>query len=323
MPHQLPGSVFVHRSDWARLRLTGSDRAAFLHNMTTQEIKALAPGEGRPAAIVNQRAGVLDWVGVYAGETAHWVLGGPNRAAEDLAWLDRYLITEDVQLEDLGPHTELLYFTGPDAATIMARHATLEAFGHAEAHMNEKPVHVFATHGLDGAGFYLLMAPDDAPAVEELLMREGARIVYEDTIEAARIEHGLPALGKELGEGHNPWEGRLDASVSLSKGCYLGQEVVARLDSYDKVARFLVGLRWAEDYTPGKGASLLDGDREVGKLTSAIPFCGLGYVQTAKARPGQTLKLRDNGRELAVTVEDRPFWAGKTRAATFGTRSAP
>jgi folate-binding protein YgfZ len=268
--------LVIRQPDRAMIRLTGADRAAFLHNMTTNDVKGLAPGQGCPAVIVNQRAGILDWVGVYAGADEHWLIGSPGKAAELMAWLDKYLITEDVQLEDRSRDLWL----GPGAG----------GFAHDGS--------VFGTYGVDGAGAFYL----DRPAGREVTAEE---------FEGPRIAAGLPLVGQDLTDQRNPWEGRLDESVSLSKGCYLGQEIVARLNAYDKVQRYLVGLRWEQ--APAVGEKLFQEDKEVGYVSSVQPAIGLGFAKAAQALPGTRLTTASGN---FVTVEDRPFWAGKTRAVT-------
>lgn len=305
--------LFVtNASDRARIRITGSDRAAFLHNMVTAEVKKLSPGEGRSAAIVNQRGGILDWVQVYAGDAAHWVIGGAGKAEADLAWLDRYLISEDAQLEDLGATTDLVYVTGAGAAEKLNADDLAE-FAHREQVVEGLQTRVLRTHGLGGAGFYMLLAAGEGALLVERLGGESDAA----TMEHARVSEGLPLMGRELDEARNPWEARLDQAVALDKGCYLGQEIVARLNAYDKVQRYLVGLSWEGDVIPASGTKLYVDDREVGWVTSAVQGLGLGYLKAAEAASGGTIVLRDDAGQHSVKIDERPFWAGKTRAATF------
>jgi folate-binding protein YgfZ len=268
--------VMILQPERALIRLTGGDRAAFLHNMTTNDVKGLAPGQGCPAVVVNQRGLILDWVGVYAGAEEHWVIGSPGKAAELMAWFDKYLITEDVALEDRSQ--DLWLGPGPGG------------FDHDGK--------AFGTYGVDGPGAFYLEKP-------------AAREVATDDWEALRVQAGLPLVGKELTEQRNPWEGRLDESISLAKGCYLGQEIVARLNAYDKVQRYMVGLAW--ETAPAEGEKLFLEDKEVGYVSSVQPKIGLGFAKGAQAQPGMRLQTASG---ISMTVEDRPFWAGKTRAVS-------
>lgn len=224
------------------IQVAGTDRVGFMHNMTTADVKRLAVGTACPAAIVNQKGQVLDWGTLHAEPDALFFVTGPGRGDATLAWLERYLITEDVQLSD----------------------ATAEAARY-------------------------LPAPLTA---------------YE------RVLAGMPAFGHELTERTNPWEARLDAAVSLHKGCYLGQEVVARLRAYDKVQRLLVGLEVLEGVCRAGDALHVEGEeRAIGEVTSVIegqPTAVLGFVKRAHAVPGRQVHGVDG--KFFATVVDRPFW---------------
>lgn len=303
MPQQ---SWYFQAPERGRLRVTGADRAAFLHNMTTNDIKSLAVGAGCSAAIVNQRGQLLDRVDVYATGDALLVFTGPERAEADLAWLDRYVITEDVQLADLAADTAVYTLVGPVAGLPdLAEHGT------ATAALAGQTVEVFRTDDLLGPAHLLLAPRAAAPALEAALRAGGAAPGDAETYERLRIGAGLPGWGREVTEARNPWEARLDRSISLKKGCYLGQEIVARLNAYDKVQRYMVGL--ALDGAPPVGATLLMDDTAVGELTSVAGGKALGYVKAANAAPGSRLSVTWEGGAGTAVVEDRPYWAGKTR----------
>lgn len=308
------GAFMQRRSDWGRVKVTGADRAQFLHNMTTQDIKGLAPGQGAPAAVINQRANILDHVEVHADAEAYYVVTSPGRTEDVLAWWDRYLITEDVQLTDLTAVTGLWYVSGARAREVVG--AELAPFGLSEIVIAGHTVRVLGTHGLFGDGYHLWVDQAGEEAVGQALTARGATLIDDATFEALRIEWGLPLTGSELTEQRNPWEARLDESISLHKGCYLGQEIVARLNTYDKVQRYLVGLA-LQGEAPAVGTKLLADGQEVGHVTAVAGAIALGFVKAAQAAPGTELLAGGT----PVKVADRPFWAGKTRAVSAPSRS--
>ena len=149
----------------------------------------------------------------------------------------------------------------------------------------------------DLAAFDVLVNAEVAEQVWEAMAEAGATPVGIDAFNAALVRHGIPRHGREMGDAYNPLEAGLIGTVDFAKGCYIGQEVIARLDTYEKVQRYLVRLSFSEDADVSEGAGLeLDG-RNVGKITSlaTIPstgqLVGLGYVRTARAIPGETLEL--------------------------------
>jgi folate-binding protein YgfZ len=326
------GAVFMDRSSWGRVRVAGADRATFLHNLTTNDIKGLSPGHGCSAVVINQRAQILDHVDVYALPDAFLVVTGPGKAAETLAWWDRYLITEQVELQDVSAETAMTYLTGPNAPTAIENQIPaaqgLPPYGTVESTLAGVTVRVMRTQGLFGEGYHLWSSVADAPTVRSALSGQGAVPISEEAFEVLRAEYGYPVIGRELTENNNPWEARLDESVSLNKGCYLGQEVVARLNTYNKVQRYLVGLRLADTRVPNAAPKLLDAEgKEVGFVTTAVVPPGaeraiaLGFVKGAYTGEGTTLTLAWGDEREPVDVVDLPFWKGKTREAGAPSRA--
>lgn len=298
------------------LRVAGADRVAFLHNMTTADVKGLAPGHGMPGAIVNQKGQVLDWVGIHADDDALWVVTSLPRLGEVAAWLDKYVITEDVAIADHTTEATRFFLTGPGAEAL-AGVAPWTVAGTALAGL---PVRVLGAPGWGGPGYLLEAAPGDAAAVADALAAAGAADPGPEARAWLRVATGVPTAGHELTERTNPWEARLDAAVSLAKGCYLGQEVVARLQAYDKVQRLLVGLDLPEGAVVAPGDALLDpadpdGARPLGEVTSVAPGTDgpaavLGFVKRAAATPGTGVMVRGaDGTKISATVGDRWFWA--------------
>lgn len=287
-------AVIVRADDRARLVVTGRDRLPFLHNMTTQDIQSLLPGDTTTAAMVDQRAAILDVFEVVVHDDEIWLVGGAGKATEDLAWLDRYLITEDVQLVDAGDKTAVLLVVGDGAAAI-AGHNGKPGHQH-DVNLGRVPMTAWLATGFEGA--YLWLAADDMAAALRDLADRGATLASPEEAESRRIAAGAPVVPNELVAPYNPWEAGLDKAISLDKGCYLGQEVVARLRTYDKVQRKLIGLEPHDGAAPTPGQALhLDG-KAVGVVTSVAPGTGdwraMGYVKRILALPG-TLVSYDGG----------------------------
>jgi folate-binding protein YgfZ len=123
--------------------------------------------------------------------------------------------------------------------------------------------------------------------------------VGEEALEAVRLSYAVPAYGHELGESYNPLEAGLIGSIDFAKGCYIGQEVIARLDTYQKIQKHLVRLEFSADATVSEGDTLNDDGHDVGKVTSVtklpngLGLVGMAYVRKASASPGNVLELAD------------------------------
>lgn len=303
--------LFLPQPELYRLRVSGADAKDVLHNVTTQDIKALAPGAGAPAAIVDHKGLVLDRLYVYAFEQHFLLVGGPGEASETIAWCDRYVISEDASFEDASAETALVFVAGPALGELLP--GLPEApWRHAEAELEGIPCHVLRAEDAYGPGVWLLVARERESDLLALLARRGGQRLSPEAFEALRVEAGWPWRGAEISPERNPWEIRLDQAVSLSKGCYLGQEIVMRLHSYDKVQRYLVGLELAPGApapAPGTAVVRPSDAMPTGEITSSVPGRALAIVRTRDAAPGTRLTVE--GREAVVA--DRRFWAGKTR----------
>ncbi len=146
-------------------------------------------------------------------------------------------------------------------------------------------------------GFALLISNQDAPAVWNHLVEAGVTPMGTEAYDIVRVENAVPAYGNEMGEPYNPLEAGLIGSIDFAKGCYIGQEVIARLDTYQKVQKYLVTLRFSTESTPAAGSGLVGDGRVIGRVTSlgSIPnggdTIGLGYVRKAFASEGARLEL--------------------------------
>ena len=298
----------LHDSSYnGRLKTTGEDALDLLNRLSTNGIVNLAPGQGAPTILTTDRGRILDLLGVVNTGDYVLLITSPDCQQAVIDWLDKYTIMEDLEVEDISGETAAFTLCGPDSAAALAGamapavtagdledmgpYAALEGSlaGH-PALLTRRPLG-------DLAAFDVVVASDGAAPAWEALATAGATPVGLEAFNAALVQNAVPRHGREMGDAYNPLEAGLIGTVDFAKGCYIGQEVIARLDTYQKVQRYLVRLRFSEDATVEEGGGLeLDGLR-VGQVTSlaAIPstgqLAGLGYVRTARANPGQVLTL--------------------------------
>jgi folate-binding protein YgfZ len=255
----LTGAALVDLSSWARLRATGPAFLGLLHRLSTAEVENLAPGEGRPTVVTTPKGRVLArLIVLHLGEEGILALSGPGTAESLRKHLTKYALGEDIGLSDVTSSTNAYAIVGPrwaDAAQAMgvgglAPYATATTTDGAR---------VARTNGFDDEGL-LVLSTSLSAALPSLSPEE---------FEAWRVLTGRPLAGHELTEEYNPLEAGLKDAVSFTKGCYTGQEVVARLNTYDKVAREIVRLEIPGGGLPPPRARLCIGEREVGTLTSA------------------------------------------------------
>lgn len=314
------GVALADRSPVGRLQATGSDVLDLLNRLSTNRVDPLDPGTGENTVLTTNKGRIIDWITLlHPGDRTVILTSSPCAEAVS-AWIDRYTIVEDVTVEDVTPSTALIGVLGP-AASAVVEHvlgpaaAGLPPLGCATVTWGAGAVLAARTSPLGVPGYDLMVDAADAPSLWDALARAGAahgvQPIGHEAMEALRVENGLPRWGAELGDAYNPLEAGLTGSVSWTKGCYIGQEVVARLWTYHKVQRFLVSLTFqgADDAHPAPGAPLHVGEARAGALTSvayspgAGALLGLGYLRAAHATVGQSLEVPlDDGRRLTGVV---------------------
>lgn len=305
-------TLLVDRTDGrGRLALTGTDRKAFLNGQLTNDIEGLAEGEGVYAAFLTHKGKMLGDVRVLdAGDAAagELLLDTERMALQALFDLiRRFSVGHDVALHKRTLETAQLSLVGDDARRVAGAEALPEAeHAHAAAQLDGRPVRLVVTD----LGIDVLCATGDADAVAATLRAAGAVDADETAAEVIRVEHGRPRYGVDLDDSVIPQEAGLnERAVSFTKGCYVGQETVARLFYRGKPNRQLRGLRLSAPADPG--APLVAGEREVGRLGSAVVSPTLGPIALALVRreapPGTVVAVGDDG--VTAEVVELPFSA--------------
>lgn len=295
------------RSHWGRLGVGGGDRLTFLHNQSTNDLKRLQPGQGCETVILTSTARTLDLVSAYVTETEILLLTSPIQRQPLLTWLDRYIFFSDkVELTDLTDTTVCFSLIGPHSAILLQQLGVTELPQELDTHCTAKilglSVRIAAGSGLSPEGYTLIAERADGLALWETLTTANAIPLGEQVWEQLRVLQGRPMPGTELTEDYNPLEAGLWHTVSFNKGCYIGQETIARLNTYNGVKQQLWGLKLTHPEPPG--TPLLAEEQKVGVLTSLVETAegifGLGYLKTKAGGAGLTVTI---GKSKAVIVE--------------------
>src|SRR3954471_14161000 len=294
----------VDRSERGKLALTGEDRKEFLNGQVTNEVEALADGEGCYAAFLTPKGKMLGDLRILdAGEE---LLLDTERVALQALFdlLRRYSLGHRVELHKRTLERGLLSLVGPRAREVAGAGALPEAeHAHAAAELAGRPVRLVVTD----VGIDLLCDAADTATVAAALREAGAVDVDEAAAEVLRVERGRPRYGVDLDDTVIPQEAGLnERAISFTKGCYVGQETVARLHYKGKPNRHLRGLRLSAPAEPG--TPLVHEDREVGRLASAVASPRLGPIGLALVRreapPGSTVAVGDSA---TAEVVELPF----------------
>ncbi|MSU64276.1 MAG: aminomethyl transferase family protein [Pedosphaera sp.] len=319
-------AVVIDLSCRSRICLVGGDRQRFLNGQVTNDVAKLKTGDGCYAALVTAKGKMVSDLNIYALENELLLDFEPGLTSAITQRLDKYIIADDVQIVDVAPHYGLLSIQGPRAGDALQQMALVSALPAKErTHVSVKDETLgeiyIIRHARSGTqGFDLFVPQASLGAVFDkaiaAVRQAGGAICGWRALEAARLEAGIPRYGADMDETNLPPEAGIDPSaVSYTKGCYIGQEVIARIRTYGQVAKALRGLRLADNLSPlpVKGDKLLKDAKEVGYLTSVLASpllngnIALGYVRRETNQIGTTLILRSQSGETPATIVPLPF----------------
>jgi glycine cleavage system T protein len=322
--HARQDAALFDVSHHCKIEVSGADAASFLHNLCTNEVKNLPAGAGCEAFLTTGQAKIVAFVVIYHAldSQAHHVFfldAGPGMAEKVLVHLDRYLISEQVELVDRTHDFAMVHVAGPRARQALERargesipelvelqHTTLTIAGADRQVRRHQPLGLL--------GYDLLCERDHAAAVWSALLAAGARPAGLQAYDTLRIEAGTPVYGRDIDDSNLPQEvARVEQTISFTKGCYIGQETVARIRTYGHVNRSLVGLKLAGEAPASSGAKLLHMGKEVGHVTSSVVSprlrqpIALAYVRRGSQEPGTILELEVNTARQSAEVVSLPF----------------
>jgi aminomethyltransferase len=308
-----------------KIRVTGDDRVTWLQSIISNDILSLKPGQGRYSSFLTHKGKMLTYFRLYM-QTESIMLEDVGEIGETtFQALRKFLLYgTKAKMENCAESWGLMLVSGPKAP-----HVIQSAFG-VDA-MDLKPID-FITAQIGGSQALVLRTEETGEIDIEILLpatgllpawtglleageKFGITPVGTHAREALRIEAGIPKAGPDLNEDIVPPEANLEGKAfSLSKGCYPGQEVVARMDTYGSVRRHLVGLVLKDAAIPPKGAKLFAGDREVGWISSAVhspqlnQVIAFGFPLRDFSKPGTALSIEFNGKKHDATVTNLPFY---------------
>jgi folate-binding protein YgfZ len=301
------------RSGRVRLEIGGPDRAKFLHNLTTNDVRRLPVGRGCEAFVTSTQGKTLAHVKILACADSILVCTDPGGLVLALPHFQKYGVFDDISLEDRSGSTFEFHLAGPMAGELLGLVCggvpDPDYLAHLQSTVADCPLLVVRESPTGRPGFTLIGARSGGSRVAGILRGKGESLGLSEldleSFEVMRIEAGTPVFGREVTEKNLPQEiGRDDRAINLVKGCYLGQETVARIDALGHVNQLLKGLRLDSSATaPAPGAVVEADGKRVGYVTSSAVSPGwrapiaLGMIRASHARAGT---------ELFVRIADNP-----------------
>ena len=315
-----------------RYRLIGEDRAKFLHRIISNDVENLTTGQGTYAMLLTHRGKIIADLNIFVLEDAISVDTAPETTETLFNELDKYIIADDVELSDVTTETGAIAVHGPkstalvqstlginELAALPERHNyTREADG-----LFKQTIVCVRTDSTGELGWTLYTTAEALEQLWETLMTEGTRFDIQpigwNALESLRIEAGIPRYGTELTDAVIPLEAELERAIDFEKGCYIGQEIVARMKYRGHPNRLLRGIQIDTENTAHAcpkfplGTRVFNGDRAVGWITSAAfaptleKFVALGYVRMAVTEAGSRVQIETSDGHVNGTVVLLPF----------------
>jgi folate-binding protein YgfZ len=346
--HQRNGAVFVEQDGWllpdqfgnpvaeyesvrktvglfdlphrALLQFTGPDRVSFLQGMLSNDVRLLKMFEGQQATILTQQGKVIADLRVLCAMNSIYLDFWEPLKDKILAHLNRYLVADDVEINDPNEEWKMLSLQGPNARQLLSEvfaNAALptEPNQHGMVQFDSAPICLVRADHTGQNGFDLIVQNAHLLGLANNLAQLGASWVGARAQNILRVEAGMPRYGVDFSEDNLLLEVGLDSFYSYTKGCYLGQEVVERIRSRGHVNRKLCGLLLDGNTPANAGDAILAGDHEVGRITSSVTSVALnrpialGYIPKDFWSPETLLAVRHESSSIAAKLTPLPFVA--------------
>jgi folate-binding protein YgfZ len=306
------------------IELKGTDSLDFLHRISTNSMKNLNKEEVKKTIFTSEKGRIIGVSTVMNFESYILLITGIYSKQKTMSWINKYVIGDDVILSDASHRFNLFEVVGPQSQSFLSLF-----IGDA---LNAVTDNSFKVVSADGVLFFLARLIDEnglqkywilaeqengKKMVKNMVENKGPfdfNLVGEDAYSVYQIENGIPSDPSELNDFYNPHEANIINLVDFKKGCYIGQEVIARLDTYDKVQKHLVGLCFPESIETNEKFTLLDEEgKEVGVVTSMAysPIrkknIALGYLKKTLAVQGTKILAKNESKSMEVMIHQLPF----------------
>lgn len=315
------GVIIIDRSYLGRFKVTGKDSLDLLNRLSSNAVDPLPAGTGKATILTTNKGRVIDLLHLFARDNHQLMITSPQTVKRVAEWIEMYTFLEEVNFEEIMETTAMIGLLGPQASSLLESlgilSSELEPYASTDVYVGDIPVSLLRSDPLGAIGYDLILPANAAAAFWKILAVAGAVPLGETAFDLLRIESGIPRHGYEISEAVNPWEMNLQEFIDFEKGCYIGQEVVLRLNTYKKVQRSLVALSFSTnaEITPGEKLQSLqeeDNQKDAGIVTSVAwrtnprsvkgELIGLGIVKRVFAVAGTKLRIR--GQQVVVTVQD-------------------
>lgn len=303
------------------LSLTGEDRAKFLHRIISNDVENLSVGEGNYATLLTNKGKIIADLRVYVFEDKIYISTAPECEQQVYTELDKYIIADDVELSIETGNIGAIAVYGPHSTELMESVlkieglSTLPEYHSRTCEVDGNWIACVCAHNIGEYGYHLYTSSEALVWLWDKICAESEDIhpIGWEALERLRIEAGTPRYGTELTDSVFPLEAELEHAIDFEKGCYIGQEIVARMKYRGHPNRLLRGIEiHAEDPVRQKAPIFVD-DKEVGWITSSAysstlnKYIAMGYIRMAYTKEGCSIQIKTPHGKVDGTVVNLPF----------------
>lgn len=270
----------IHIINPVIIHLKGTDTLDFLHRVSTNDVKNLKPFEKKNTLFLNEKGRFIDRTSLLNLNDFYLLIGSKDKTNKLINWINKYIITEDIETKDVSANYSVLEITGPQSASYLTliigkQINSLNNNNVLQIEIDGIKFYIFIHNEINGLNVYKIVSDrEQLPSLIELLHQNKSifdvNFVGDDAYNIFRVEMGLPDV-TEINFNYNPHEINLTYEISFTKGCYIGQEVIARLETYDKVQRKIYGIVF-NDETENLNTGVIynDNNDEIGEVTCIV-----------------------------------------------------
>ncbi len=318
------GVALKYMNSYAIVELKGNDSLDFLHRISTNSMRNLAKEEVKKTIFTSEKGRIIGVATILNFESYLLLVTSIHSKQKVMSWINKYIIGDDVKVSDASHRFNLFEIIGPQSESFLSLFV-----GDSITSVTENSFKVVSADGVlfflakikeeNGSFKYWIFAEQEnsKKLLSNMVQNKGPfdfNLIGEEALATYKVENGIPTDPNELNDLYNPHEANLIGLVDFKKGCYIGQEVIARLDTYDKVQKHLVGLCFPESIDKNEKFSLLDDQRnEVGIITSIVysprlkKNIALGYLKKSLATPSTKILAKNESKIMEVMVNELPF----------------
>lgn len=311
-------------SDYVIIRFTGKETLEFLHRVSTNDVKNLLPFHKKNTLFLNEKGRFIDRATLINLDNVYFLIGSQDKSNKLLSWINKYIIMEDIQTVDISEEFVTIELYGSQ----MASYLTMLIGEDAQKISNDNIVfthadgfsfHIFKLVEFNGISVHKILIDRSKASefIDYMLTNKSVfdvNLIGRDSFELFRVEFGIPAYPNEINDSTNPHEANLINEVSFTKGCYIGQEVIARLDTYDKVQKYLTGFIFEEKISENDSLELVDDNKNIiGQITTSANSLtmqkqiAIGFIRKKSVNENSDIFVVKDNVQTKVSVSQFPI----------------